>query len=222
MCSHYEATTDPERYLRHFSVALPAGAELHDLWPGYGGSFIRRPRSEDHAGDPPDREAMVGVFGLIPHWSKDSTISRHTHNARSETVAEKPSYRDAWRLGRRCIIPADAFYEPDWRSGRAVATRIARADGKPMGLAGIWTGWRAPDGSIVRSYSMLTINADAHVLMNQFHKPQDEKRIVVILPEERYHDWLHAPMEHAHEFLQPYPSDWMVASAAQLSATKLI
>ena len=101
-------------------------------------------------------------------------------------MAGKPSYRDAWRLGRRCIIPADAFFEPDWRSGKAVPTRICRVDGKPMGLAGIWTGWRAPDGQIVRSYSMLTINADDHPLMNQFHKPQDEKRMVVILPEDRY------------------------------------
>lgn len=101
-------------------------------------------------------------------------------------MAGKPSYRDAWRLGRRCIIPSDAFYEPDWRSGKAVPTRICRVDGKPMGLAGIWTGWRAPDGQIVRSYSMLTINADDHPLMNQFHKPQDEKRMVVILPEDRY------------------------------------
>jgi len=212
MCSHYEATTDRDTYRWHFGVDLPAGAELHDLWPGYAGSFIRRPRPEDHAGDPPEREATTGVFGLIPHWSRDTTIARRTYNARSETVTEKPSYRDAWRLGRRCIIPADAFYEPDWRSGKSVLTRITRADGKPMGLAGIWTGWRAPEGRIVRSYSMLTINADDHELMRQFHKPQDEKRMVVILPEDRYHDWLHAPKGGAAEFLQQYPADWMAAA----------
>ncbi|MCX7251096.1 MAG: SOS response-associated peptidase family protein [Burkholderiales bacterium] len=114
-----------------------------------------------------------------------------------------------WRLGRRCIIPVDAFYELNWRSGKAVPTRITRADGKPMGLAGIWTGWRSLDGSIVRSYSMLTINADEHPLMNQFHKPQDEKRMVVILQDDRYHDWLYAPLERTAEFLQPYPADWM-------------
>ena len=145
---------------------------------------------------------MAGVFGLIPHWAKDTTITRRTYNARSETLAEKPSYRDAWRLGRRCIIPADAFFQPDWRSGKAVPTRITRADGKPMGLAGIWTGWRSSDGRIVRSYSMLTINADDHPLMNQFHKPQDERRMVVILPEERYHDWLHGSMEHVVGLVQ--------------------
>lgn len=65
---------------------------------------------------PPETEAMAGVVGLIPHWARDMTISRRTYNARSETVASKSSYRDAWRLGRRCIIPAEALYEPDWRS----------------------------------------------------------------------------------------------------------
>ena len=212
MCSHYEDTTDPERYHRHFGVNPPADADRHDLWPGHAGSFIRRPRSEDHGGKPPEMEAMAGVFGLIPHWAKDMTIARRTYNARSETVADKPSYRDAWRLGRRSIIPTDALYESDWRSGKAVATRISRADGNPMGLAGIWTGWRSPDGSIVRSYSMLTINADDHPLMNQFHKPQDEKRMVVILSEDRYHDWLYAPLAHAAGFMQQYPADWLTAA----------
>jgi len=64
-------------------------------------------------------------------------------------------------------------------------------------------------GRIVRSYSMLTINADDHSLMNQFHKPQDEKRMVVILPEDQYHDWLYAPVERVSGFLQQYPADWI-------------
>ena len=127
---------------------------------------------------------------MIPHWAKDPSLAKKTYNARSETVATKPSYRDAWRLGRRCIIPAEAFYEPDWRTGRAVPTRIARADGRPMGIAGIWTGWRAPDGTIVRSMSMLTVNADQHPLMKNLHRPEDEKRMVVILDEDDFDAWL--------------------------------
>ena len=90
----------------------------------------------------PEREALLGQFGLIPHWATDSTIARHTYNARSETVAIKPSFRDAWKHGQRCIIPAEAFYEPDWRSGKAVPTRIACADGEPMGIAGLCSCYR--------------------------------------------------------------------------------
>lgn len=190
MCAHYEAVSKPERLKGAFQVDMPEGAKA-DVWPGYTGLFIRRPKEAMQGEDvAPWREAMVGSYGLIPHWAKDTSVVRHTYNARSETVATKPSYRDAWRLGRRCIIPAEAFYEPDWRSGRTVPTRIARADGQPMGIAGIWTGWRATDGSIIRSMSMLTVNADDHPLMRNFHRPEDEKRMVVILDEVGYDAWL--------------------------------
>lgn len=94
---------------------------------------MRRPR-EAEAGDEavPNQEAMAGVLGLIPAWAKDDKFSRRTFNARSETAASLPSFPDAWRKGHKCIIPADAFYEPDWRSGKALATRIVRSDGGAM------------------------------------------------------------------------------------------
>lgn len=208
MCAHYESVKDPKRLQQDFGVNPPDDPGKTDVWPGYLSLFIRRPKEDDHPGEAaPEREAMLGSFGLIPHWAKDATIARHTYNARVETVADKPSYRDAWRLGRHCIIPVEAFYEPDWRSGRAVATRIRRADGRPMGLAGIWTGWKSPAGEILRSFSMLTINADQHPLMNQFHKPTDEKRMVVILEPEQFNDWLAAPAQRSMEFLQAFPAE---------------
>jgi putative SOS response-associated peptidase YedK len=144
---------------------------------------------------------------MIPHWSKDDKISRHTYNARSETVMEKPSFRDAWRRSHHCIIPVAGFYEPDWRSGRAKSTRIESADGAPMGVAGLWSTWRSPSGEQIESFTMLTMNADSHALMRQFHKPEDEKRMIVILPAERYDDWLRAKPEQSLGFLQPYPAD---------------
>jgi putative SOS response-associated peptidase YedK len=139
------------------------------------------------------------------------TAARRTYNARSETVAEKPSFRDAWRLARHCIIPAEAFYEPDWRSGKAVATRISRTDGQPMGIAGLWTGWKGPDGEVVRSMTMLTVNAADHPLMRNYHKPDDGKRMVVILPESQYSDWLTAPADRSMEFMLQYPEDRLAA-----------
>jgi len=202
MCAHYEAVSKPERLKSAFRVDMPEGAKA-DVWPGYTGLFIRRPKEAMQGEDvAPWREAMVGSYGLIPHWATDTSMVRHTYNARSETVATKPSYRDAWRLGRRCIIPAEAFYEPDWRSGRAVPTRIARADGQPMGIAGIWTGWRSSDGSIIRSMSMLTVNADDHQLMRNFHRPEDEKRMVVILDEADYETWLDERNSAPHTLLR--------------------
>lgn len=208
MCAHYESVRDPKRLQREFGVSPPEDPGKTDVWPGYESIFIRRPKEHDRASEAAsDREAMLGSFGLIPHWAKDATIARHTYNARTETVAKKPSFRDAWRLGRHCIIPVEAFYEPDWRSGRAVVTRISRADGRPMGLAGIWTGWTSPSGEILRSFSMLTINADQHPFMNQFHKPTGEKRMVVILEPEQFDDWLDAPAQRSREFLQAFPAE---------------
>jgi putative SOS response-associated peptidase YedK len=212
MCAHYEPAIKPERLKLHFDVSdVPLGLKT-DLWPGYHGPFIRKHEFADVGDDAvPFRELMVGSFGLIPHWSKDATIARRTYNARSETVHEKPSYRDAWRLGRHCIIPAEAFFEPDWRTGKAVPTRIARADGKPMGIAGIWTGWRSPTGEIIRSFTMLTVNADDHQFMRQYHKPTDEKRMVVVLYEHDYDAWLTAPAQDSRDFLKQYPAEELVA-----------
>lgn len=215
MCSHYQTLKDRARYRRYFGVEPPADLGKFDVWPGYLASFIRRPREAD-AGDEavPEREALPGQFGLIPHWATDLSIARHTYNARSETVASKPSFRDAWRHGQRCIIPAEAFYEPDWRSGKAVPTRIALADGTPMGLAGLWSWWKSAQGDVVHSYAMLTINADAHALMKQFHKPTDEKRMAVILRAETYQDWLTASTLEAAGFMLPYPADQLSAVAS--------
>lgn len=126
MCSHYDPQTDPARLKSHFGVTgLPLGLKP-SLWPGYQGPFLRKHEFADVGDDAvPLRELLVGSFGLIPHWSRDATIARRTYNARSETVHEKPSYRDAWHLARHCIIPAEAIYEPDWRTGIGIATLIA-------------------------------------------------------------------------------------------------
>lgn len=215
MCSHYQGIKERERYLRHFGVAPPDDLGKVDLWPGYQGSFIRRHPQAD-VGDEavPPREALPGLFGLVPHWSLDTAITRHTYNARSETAATKPSCREAWKRAPHCIIPADAFFEPDWRSGQAIPTRIERADGAPMGLAGLWSSWKSPQGELVHSYTMLTINAEDHALMRLFHKPTDEKRMVVILPEGRYADWLDASPENSHSFLRKCPAQALQATHA--------
>jgi putative SOS response-associated peptidase YedK len=137
----------------------------------------------------------------------DDKISRHTYNARSETVMQKPSLRDAWRKAQLCIIAAAGIYEPDWRSGNAVATRIEANDGKPMGIAGLWSAWRGPTGEVINSFTMLTINADDHPLMRNFHRPEDEKRMVVILSPAYFDAWLTATAEQSPLFLMLYPSE---------------
>lgn len=206
MCSHYEAPT-PQALATTFGIDPDPQYKL-DLWPGYVGPFLRA----DVDGND-ELQLEVGTFGLIPGWSKDDKIARRTYNARSETVAQKPSFRNAWRDGRHCIIPAAAIYEPDWRSGKAVPTRIERSDGEIMGIAGIWERWKSPRGEWVFSYSMLTVNADDHAFMRDYHKPDDEKRMVVILPKAAYSDWLHATPANNMEFLRQYPADRLAVTS---------
>ncbi|SMF20022.1 MULTISPECIES: SOS response-associated peptidase [unclassified Pseudomonas] len=212
MCSHYEAPA-PHRVAETFDVEPFKQGKL-ELYPGYTGPFIRQVEHVDvDADSPAPVEGLAGSFGLIPSWSKDTKIARHTYNCRSETASQKPSFRTAWRKAQHCIIPAAAIYEPDWRTGKSIATRITRADGELLGIAGLWEQWRDPGtGKILHSYTMLTINADDHPFMRNYHKPQDEKRMVVILPKGLYADWLKAPAVDSMEFMRQYPADRMAVA----------
>jgi putative SOS response-associated peptidase YedK len=211
MCSHYQAVKDAERLHRYFNVAPSVTGDQAiktDMWPGYLGSFIRAHPLAD-VGDEavPPTELLPGLFGLVPHWADSTKMTKSTFNARSETAAEKPSFRDAWKKAQHCIIPAEAIYEPDWRSGKAIATRISATDGSPLGVAGLWSSWKSDNGEMVHSFTMLTINATSHLLMQNFHKPADEKRMVVILPPERYQDWLVATPADSMGFMLPFAAN---------------
>ena len=206
MCAHYESVSEKARLKTHFGTDLPGELARRDVWPGYLSSFIRRHPHADVGDDAvPPREALLGSFGLIPHWSKDGKV-RNTFNARSETVDTKPSFRDAWSRSQRCIIPASRVFEPDWRSGRAVSMGFSRRDGRPMALAGLWSRWQSGGQSVV-SYTMLTINADDHALMRHMHKPDEEKRMVVVLHENMTNAWLSASPQDAVRFMQAFPAE---------------
>lgn len=215
MCSHYQALKDAERLKRHFGVDVADPATKTDMWPGYLGSFIRAHLHADVGDDAvPKTEHLSGLFGLVPHWATDTKITKSTFNARSETAAEKPSFRDAWKKSQHCIIPAEAIYEPDWRSGKAIPTRISTTDDSPLGIAGLWSSWKSDKGDTVYSFTMLTINATSHPLMQNFHRPADEKRMVVILPPARYQEWLVAKPADSMDFMTAFAASDLQSSAA--------
>jgi putative SOS response-associated peptidase YedK len=160
----------------------------------------------------PAREAEVGRWGLVPSNATDPArqLKLSTFNARAESVARSSTFGGAWRRGQYCIIPADAIYEPDWRTGKHIATRIARTDGEPLGIAGLWDRWVSPAGQML-SYTMLTINADEHAFMCRYQRPDDEKRMVVILREEDYDAWLNASPVASMQFIRQCPPADLVA-----------
>ncbi|MNX47622.1 hypothetical protein D3C86_781780 [compost metagenome] len=217
MCSHYQTLKDAELLLKKFGIQeKPAAIGKYDMWPKYPGVFIRRPLEQD-AGDEavPEREATAGRWGLISAMTNANSLDKAgkllTFNARSETAPKSFTFGNAWRRGQHCIIPADAIFEPDWRSGAAVPTRITRSNGAPLGVAGLWDRYRLAAGQWQDSYTMLTINADDDPLFRDYHQAGKEKRMVVILPEGAYGEWLAATAEQSRDFLVAFPSDRLVA-----------
>ena len=179
-----------------------------EIFPGYGAPILR---AEGTA-----LKAYIAAFGLIPAWSKDRAIGRRTYNARFETVAEKPSYRPAWRQRQFCLVPMMQFYEPCWETGKAVRWSIHRQDDQPFGVAAIWDTWTdCETGEIVESFSMLTINADGHPVMGRFHRPTDERRSLVVVSPENWSNWLSATPAMATELMLPMAQEEFIAQPAQ-------
>jgi putative SOS response-associated peptidase YedK len=145
-------------------------------------------------------------WGLVPRWASDPSVGSKMINARSEGITEKPSFREAFRR-RRCLVTADGFYE--WRTeGKSKqAFAVALASGEPMALAGLWEGWRAPDGSILRTCTIVT--GEANEKLAAMHH-----RMPMILPREAWPAWLGeepASPEDLLALLKPCPPELILA-----------
>lgn len=145
-------------------------------------------------------------WGLIPSWAKDAAIGYKMINARAETLAEKPSFRQAL-LKRRCLILADGFYEWKSEGKRKVPYHITLKGGGIFAFAGLWEVWKPPEGPAVRSCTIITLGANE--FMSSLHH-----RMPAILPPESQGPWLD-PANHDREALMallvPYPSGLMTA-----------
>lgn len=217
MCSHYQTLKDADLLLERFGARGVAPLGKYDMWPRYEGVFVRRPPESDSGDEAvPDREAVLGRWGLISAATRPEGLQAaeklSTFNARDDRVATAYTFRSAWRRAQHCIIPAEAIFEPDWRSGKAIPTRFTRVDGAPMGIAGLWDRYRDALGHWRDSFTMLTINADNDPLFRDYHQVGKEKRMVVILPEGAYADWLTAGAEDSRNFMVPFPADMLVAT----------
>lgn len=180
-----------------FDCPAPTFDYPEEAWPGYAAPIVRRSLTGRY-------ESMRGVFGLIPIWARDATIGRRTYNARSETVAEKPSFRGAWKQSQRALVPMSRFYEPDWSSGKAVRWRIERRDSEPFAVAALWERWNDKTrDEVIESFTLLTINADGHPVMGRFHRPGDEKRSLVPIARDDWAAWLDDDPESAYRLLLP-------------------
>lgn len=208
MCANYQPIKRTN-ILTFFDIEPELSEYAGEAWPGSLCPIITAENG------PESPTWTLACFGLVPHWADSKALHRRTYNARSETVAAKPSFRSAWKARRFALIPMEGFYEPNYESGNAVRWRIHRADDEPFTAAGIWETWREPDSdNILHSFSMLTINAENHPLMARFHGPDDEKRSIVVVPPENRTKWLRADAVGAIALLQAMPADQFAAEAA--------
>jgi putative SOS response-associated peptidase YedK len=156
-------------------------------------------------------------WGLIPSWSKDPSIGDRMINARAESLAEKPSFRNAYRR-RRCLILADGFYEwkqdPGMKSKQPMYIRLK--NDQPFAFAGLWEIWKSPDETEVRSCTIITTVPNS--LLEPIHN-----RMPVILPAEAYDIWLareDRQPEQLNNLLVPYPPSEMVAYSVSRMVNK--
>lgn len=210
MCGRYVQTTPPAALARLFRAVnpVPNHPPSWNVAPTRDGLVVRR-NPETGA-----RHLDALRWGLVPRWAKDASIGSRLINARGETLADKPAFRDAFRR-RRCLVPIDAFYE--WRplpGGKAKQPyAVALASGAPMALAGLWEGWRAPDGTILRSFTVVTTEANPRLALLHDRMP-------VVVPEADWPLWLGEAEGDPAALVRPFPAEafavWPVSTRVNL------
>lgn len=185
MCGRFVSITEPDGLVRFFTVDE---RQTDDVPPSYN---VAPTASVYAVTEHADQRVLVKFrWGLVPHWAKDRKIASKLINARAESVAEKPAFREVFKR-KRCLIPADGFYE--WRAhaeGPKVPYFIHHADGTPLAFAGMWASWRNPDvaddddpTAWLRTCTIITTEAGPK--MAQLHS-----RMPVLLAAEAWDAWL--------------------------------
>ena len=196
MCGRYSLTTPVEALRRLFGFEGPA-PNLQPRWniaPTQSAPVIR-------LGGGGGREIKMLSWGLVPYWAEDAKLQSHMINARGETVAEKPAFKQAFRQ-RRCLVPADGFYEWQTLGPKTKQPLLFKtADGAPFAFAGLWERWVPPQGEVLETFTI--VNTAANEMMAQFHD-----RVPIVLSPADYAAWLDPDVD-ARALIKAPPSDWL-------------
>jgi putative SOS response-associated peptidase YedK len=198
VCGRFKLTTPPEALEALFEIRCTLNlAPRYNIAPTQEAPVIGLTREGQ-------REIRLFRWGLVPSWAKDAKMAGSMINARSETIQEKPAFRQAFAK-RRCLIPVDGFYE--WQTGQEdesdgkgkMPVLLTLPNRQCFAFAGLWEGWKDPDGSILRSFTIITTTATPD--LQALHH-----RMPVILPTDAYGTWLDpdAPAASLRALLRPY------------------
>ncbi|MGB8508153.1 MAG: SOS response-associated peptidase [Pyrinomonadaceae bacterium] len=198
MCGRFAQRTDPKRLAKEFKVAeVPAAEPRYNIAPTQEVLAVHE--------TPDGREMTFYKWGLVPSWAKDKLMGARLINARSETVAEKPAFRHAFKQ-RRCIILSDGFYEWQKREGMKQPFFFRMRDERPFGFAGLWERWEGEGDQVINSCAILTTEA------NEVLRPVHDRMPVILHPDD-YELWLGGDareLDLVKEMLRPYPSAEMI------------
>ncbi|MEU6642190.1 SOS response-associated peptidase [Saccharomonospora sp. NPDC046836] len=231
MCGRYAATKDPATLMKEFDAVDgtegKAPAENYNVAPTKNIVSVveRHPRDEDGnvvEEEPPVRSLRVMRWGLVPFWAKDAAIGSRMINTRAETAKEKPAFRKAL-VRRRCIIPADGWYE--WRAVEGTGKKAPKEpfymttrDGSSLAFAGIWETWRDPKGE-PDSPPLITCSVITTDAVGQLAGIHD--RMPLVLLPQRWQAWLDPDRADATELLAPPPLDWADSLELRPVSTKV-
>jgi putative SOS response-associated peptidase YedK len=202
MCGRFTLRTPASAVAEQFGLAeiLPLEPRFN-IAPTQTVAVVRQSRESRGA-----RELVWMRWGLIPGWADDPAIGNRMINARAETAAQKPAFRQAFRR-RRCLLVADGFYEWQRVGKRKQPYYLRMRDERPFGMAGLWETWRSPEDETIRSCTILTTEANSLVVAVHDRMP-------VIIDAADYDRWLDPAIEDPDELtplLYPYSSNAMVA-----------
>ncbi|RVT99533.1 SOS response-associated peptidase [Rhodovarius crocodyli] len=202
MCGRYQLKREPGALADYFEAVslVPNFPPSWNIAPTQDAPVLRlNPQTGE-------RQLNMLRWGLVPHWAKDAEGAARLMNARSDGIADKPSFREAFRK-RRCLVPMDGFYE--WQAegqggGKSrQAFAVALRDGSPMAVAGLWEGWKRPDGEWLRTFTIITVESAGR-------QAQIHPRMPAILPPELWDAWLGAEPAEPDELLgllEPCPDE---------------
>jgi len=197
MCGRYTLTAEAEVIQQTFDLDdVPTMRPRYNIAPTQKVPVI--------TGDAPGQLAFM-QWGLVPSWAKDPSVSSKMINARSETLAQKPSFRDAFAK-RRCLVPVDGFFEWRKEGNQKYPMYIHLKDRQLFAMAGLWETWKTPEGDVLQTCTIITTEPNPFVA--QFHH-----RMAVILSPESYASWLDhgTPVDDLNALFTPYPAEHMAA-----------
>jgi putative SOS response-associated peptidase YedK len=201
MCGRYALHSNPDVIALQFGIESPPDTEASYNIPPSSMVLVVK--------NSPEGKTVAGKYrwGLIPAWAKDPAIGHMLANARGESIAEKPAFRNAFRQGR-CLVPASGFYEWKTTAGRKQPWYLRPKDAALFGLAGITELWNGPDGP-VRTVALITTEP------NELMRPIHDRMPVIIGPGD-YAAWLDVKNDHPKTFLRSYPDSGMEAYPVSL------